>query len=280
MVKTGPIENHRFREEGAMVYPVYSRRSRGLSVGINLFPGSKACSFDCLYCEVFPFKNDIEFSFEIMESGLRRVLGEAAERGETVRDICFSGNGEPTLSPHFIQAAEACLRIRDELVPAADLVVISNGTGLLNGDAIHTSSDVFAFLRDAAGGVPHLKLWLKLDTGTEGWYRQMNRSAMPFADLTAKIREFAACAPLIIQTILCAVAGNPPPPEDAAAWEALVLDLPPGLMAVQLYGKARPPPQDPLASALPDAFLEDRAASLREKFRLKFPEPPPVEVFP
>jgi histidinol dehydrogenase len=273
MVKTGPIENHRFREEGAMVYPVYSRRSRGLSVGINLFPGSKACSFDCPYCEVFPFKNDIDFSLEIMESGLRRVLDEAARRGETVRDICFSGNGEPTLSPHFIPAAEACLRIRDEVVPAADLVVISNGTGLLD-------TTVFAFLRNAAGGAPHLKLWLKLDAGTEGWYRQMNRSAVPFAELTAKIREFAACAPFIIQTMLCAVDGNPPPPEDAAAWKSLVLELLPGLAAVQLYGKARPAPQDPLASALPAAFLEDRAASLREKLRLKFPEPPPVEVFP
>ncbi|GHV60693.1 radical SAM protein [Spirochaetia bacterium] len=256
-----------------MVYPVYSRRSRGLSVGVNLFPGGKVCSFDCPYCEVFPFKNDIEFSLKTMESGLRRVLDEAAQRGETVRDICFSGNGEPTMSPHFIQAAEAALRIRDEGAPAADLVVISNGAGLLNGA-------VFTFLRNAARGAAHLRLWLKLDAGTEGWYRQMDRSALPFADLIAKIREFAASAPFVIQTMICAVEGNAPPPDDAAAWEALVLDLPPGLTAVQLYGKARPAPEDPLASALPAAFLEERAASLGEKFRQKFPSPPPVEVFP
>jgi histidinol dehydrogenase len=200
-------------------------------------------------------------------------LDEAAQRGEVVRDICFSGNGEPTISPYVIPAVEAALRIRDEAVPAADLVVISNGTGLLDGA-------VFAFLRDAARGAPHLKLWLKLDAGTEGWYAQMDRSAVPFADLTAKIREFAASAPLIIQTMICAVDGKAPPPEDAAAWEALVLELLPGLTAVQLYGKVRPAPEDPRASALPAAFLEARAASLREKLRLRFPEPPPVEVFP
>lgn len=33
------------------VYPVISRRSGGLSVGINLNP-DKVCNFDCVYCEV------------------------------------------------------------------------------------------------------------------------------------------------------------------------------------------------------------------------------------
>jgi histidinol dehydrogenase len=220
---------------------------------------------------VFPFNNDIDFSVEAMERGLRRIL-TGVTAGE-VRDICFSGNGEPTLSPDFIRATEACLRIRNELVPTADLVVISNGTGLLD-------AAVFEFLRAGASGAPHLKLWLKLDAGTEGWYAQMDRSAVPFADLTTKIREFAACAPVVIQTMICAVNGKAPPPEEEAAWEALLLELSPGLSAVQLYGKARPAPDDPLSSALPAAFLEERAASLREKFRLKFSSPPPVEVFP
>src|SRR5213593_1476580 len=33
------------------VYPVISRRARGLSIGINLNP-DKVCNFDCVYCEV------------------------------------------------------------------------------------------------------------------------------------------------------------------------------------------------------------------------------------
>src|SRR3954467_15145571 len=31
------------------VYPVISRRSKGLSIGVNLNP-DKVCNFDCIYC--------------------------------------------------------------------------------------------------------------------------------------------------------------------------------------------------------------------------------------
>ena len=33
------------------VYPVISRRSKGLSIGVNLNP-ERTCSFDCVYCQV------------------------------------------------------------------------------------------------------------------------------------------------------------------------------------------------------------------------------------
>jgi histidinol dehydrogenase len=292
-VEIGSVADHRRREGGALVYPVYSRRSRGLSVGINLFPDRKVCSFDCPYCEVFPFGTDLRFSTEIMAEALVPVLRGAAERGTAVRDICFSGNGEPTMSPHFTEALEAAARIRRELVPRSALVLITNGTGLLR-------EDMFEFLRRAAGGPLGLNIWLKLDAGTEDWYAQMDRSAVPFPRLTAGIRDFAAAAPVTIQTMLCAVGGKAPPPEEAAAWTALVADLalaadrgaaippqsgnprPPALMGVQLYGKARPAPEDPLAEALPPAFLEERAALLRSALAALPGErrPVPVEVFP
>ena len=32
-------------------YPVISRRSKGVSLGVNLNP-NKVCNFDCVYCEV------------------------------------------------------------------------------------------------------------------------------------------------------------------------------------------------------------------------------------
>ncbi|MDR2028782.1 MAG: radical SAM protein [Treponema sp.] len=294
----GSVENHRRREEGAMVYPVYSRRSGGLSVGINLFPDAKVCSFDCPYCEVFPFKTDIVFSLKTMEGALRRVLAEAAARDRPVRDICFSGNGEPTLSPHFPEALEAAARIRDALVPAAALVLITNGTGLLE-------DRTFDLLRRAASGPMALSVWLKLDAGTEAWYAQIDRSSLPLTLLTTRIREFTGAAPYTIQTMLCAVQRMPPPVEEARAWEALVLDLAavnkppagvpgnggaarrgkPGLRKVQIYGKARPSPRDPLTAALPAAFLESRAASLKKALEaadLRDPAggPIPVEVFP
>jgi histidinol dehydrogenase len=285
-LRAGPVEDHRGREGGALVYPVYSRRSRGLSVGINLFPDQKVCSFDCPYCEVFPFKRDLRFSLELMEEALRAALTAAAAGEIPVRDICFSGNGESTLSPHFRRALEAAARIRDAEVPAAELVLITNGTGLLD-------AGTFDFLREAATGPRRLRIWLKLDAGTPAWYAAMDRPRVSFEALTAKIREFAGLAPVIIQTMLCAVKGSPPPPEEEAAWVRLVASIAqagrpggeasgvspgisPGVQAVQIYGKARPAPEDPLTEALHPALLENRAALLRSALGTAIP----VEVFP
>ena len=275
----GPVENHRGREGGAMVYPVYSRRSKGLSVGINLFPDRKVCSFDCPYCEVFPFHSDRAFSLPVMEEALEGVLVEAAEQGIPVRDICFSGNGEPSLSPDFREALEAAGRIRERSVPEAALVVITNGTGLLN-------ERTFAFMRDAALGGMKLNIWLKLDAGTPAWYEAMDRSAVPYDALIGRIRQFARCAPVTLQTMICALRGKAPPEEEEAAWVRLAAELAgsgesgvdrrSGVRAVQIYGKARPAPEDPLAEALPEAVLERRAAALRAVIGTAVP----VEVFP
>jgi histidinol dehydrogenase len=289
----GPVENHRRREEGVLVYPVYSRRSKGLSVGINLFPDRKVCSFDCPYCEVFPFQGGGAFSLEQMEAELHPVLREAGERGLIVKDLCFSGNGEPAMSPAFTAALERAARIRDALAPGAALVLITNGTGLLR-------AETFEFLRRGAADWA-LQIWLKLDAGTEEWYRRINSAAVPFEALTGKIRDFVRAAPVIIQTLVCTVNGGPPPDSEAAAWDKLALELaaapapaagenvpggvPPGVRGFQIYGKARPAPGDPLAEALPPAFLENRAASLRAALKAAGIKAPggteiPVDVFP
>ena len=44
------LHERRF-EANRFVYPVISRRSAGLSIGVNLNP-DKICNFDCIYCQV------------------------------------------------------------------------------------------------------------------------------------------------------------------------------------------------------------------------------------
>jgi len=270
-----PINNHREREKGFLVYPVYSRRSRGLSVGINLFPDQKSCPFDCPYCEVFPFSSNAEFSLEQMENELRAAISAAQKQNIPVRDICFSGNGEPTLSPAFGNALKLAGDVRAQMAPSAELVVITNGAGLLQ-------PGIFSLLKDAASSLP-LNIWLKLDAGTQEWYQKVNRSNIPFEKLIAKIKEFASLAPFTIQTMLCAVEGSGPPHDEARAWEALVCELAvttqEHIRKVQIYGKARPAPEDPLASSLPASYLEERAASLSRAFLEKNIKIP-VEVYP
>lgn len=293
-----PIGDHRLdREAGAIIYPVLSRRSRGLSVGINLFPSRKVCSFDCPYCEVHPFHTDLAFSLQAMERGLRDLaeLLHFNHAPDTVQDLSFSGSGEPTMHPDFDKALTLAARLRNELFPTSSLVLITNGSGLLN-------QALADFLAQAARGeTPGMRgisealhIWLKLDAGTDGWYKKINRSPIPFDMLNEAIEAFARRAPFIIQTMICKIDGQLPPPEEVAAWEAnigrLVALAGPsenrllepgspiqrGPQAVQLYGKARPAPEDPKAEPADETYLAERRASLLEALA---PYSLPVEVF-
>jgi histidinol dehydrogenase len=274
-----PVEDHRAdREAGAIVYPVYSRRSNGLSIGVNLFPDRKICSFDCPYCEVFPFGTDIRFSLQAMERGLRSAIAGAASEEMGVKDICFSGNGEPTLSPDLAAALEAASRLRDELASEAALVVITNGSML--GDPAVAGLLRRACATRGEGGFD-LDLWVKLDAGSRSWYDAIDRGSPPFDTLIEGIEGFVASSRVTIQTMLCAVAGSPPPEEEEKAWLALALRLARtgNVRRFQLYGKARPAPRDPGAEALDVEYLEKRAAALRSALGGGELEVP-VQVFP
>jgi histidinol dehydrogenase len=227
-------------------------------MGINLFPSGKQCSFDCPYCEVFPFSANAGFSLQQMEEDLRAALSAALEQNISVKDICFSGNGEPSLSPDFPAALKLAARVRSETVPAAELVLITNGSGLLE-------PEIFALLRNAVSSF-NLNIWLKLDAGTPEWYAKINRSDIPFDTLIERICEFAALVPVTIQTMLCAFNGSPPPLKEALAWEELIVKLATaGLREIHLYGKARPSPEDPKTAPLPLSYIKERAAALRRK---------------
>ena len=253
-------------KSGTLVYPVYSRRSRGLSMGINLFPNRKVCSFDCPYCEVFPFPPMAEFNIKKMEADLLLAIADAQGQNIIIKDICFSGNGEPSLSPYFQEALEKAFHIRNAVAPDAELVLISNGSGLLH-------KSIFDLLVNKAQA--DLSIWLKIDAGTEEWFKKINRpQGCDFTLLLNRIRDFSAVAPFIVQTMICKVQGLPPPQDEEEAWLKLIKELaaPGKLRLVQIYGKARPSPEDPLAEALDLSFLEKRARAL--------PPTIPVELFP
>ncbi|MDR1220468.1 MAG: hypothetical protein LBK73_12785 [Treponema sp.] len=253
-----PVENHRNREDGSLVYPVYSRRSGGLSIGINLFPDKKTCSFDCPYCEIFPFTTTTKFTVKTLKDELTHAVNNARRRAVPIRDICFSGNGEPTLSPHFEKALEAARDIQKKTAPEAKLVAITCGAGLFQGE-------VFSCLQNAAASCD-LDVWLKLDAGGEAWYRAINRSAIPFDKLIAKIKEFVGVSPATLQTMLCSIGGTLPSDAEETAWNDLALELAKtgNVKQFQLYGKARPSSEDPFAEAAPASYLEKRAKILGE----------------
>ena len=117
------VQDHtRVFQDLVYVYPVISRRSRGLSIGINLNP-DKRCNFDCVYCEVdrrtpgraetvnLPQLRD-ELAWLVryaLEGGLatQPKFNEVPAMTRVVRDLAFSGDGEPTMVPNFDECVRA-----------------------------------------------------------------------------------------------------------------------------------------------------------------------------
>src|SRR5438067_13876588 len=98
------------------VYPVVSRRSRGVSVGLNLNP-DKVCNFDCVYCQVDRttpgptdtvnvdrLREELEDMLDLVQTGRLFDHERFCDTPQVLRrlnDIAFSGDGEPTTCPEF-----------------------------------------------------------------------------------------------------------------------------------------------------------------------------------
>lgn len=266
------ISSHdRGEGQSALVYPVLSRRSGGLSVGINLFPDAKRCSFDCPYCEVRPFSGKGSFSPEKLAAGLD-VFFETDYPGAwaptPVKDLCLSGNGEPTLSPFLGEALELCASARGKfsfLAGTADIVVITNSTGFLR-------DEVSATLR-RFGEREGIKIWAKLDAGTQARFARISRSPFLLEDIVGAIGRFARFTPIIVQTMLCGLRGRLPDSAEADAYASrlnAMLDLGARIDAVHFYTVAREPLES-WASPIPDEEIGIFMGRVAERLALPLP---------
>jgi histidinol dehydrogenase len=254
---------------------VLSRRSGGLSLGVNLFPDAKVCAFDCPYCEVFlPSDTRLGPGFGSC-AGSRRIpidalegalegfldLGYLAEWApERIRDICISGNGEPTMSPSLEDALDLCARIRRsraKFLGSTALVLITNSTGFMDPS---TSAVLERACRDEG-----LVVWAKLDAGSEASFRLMSGTDIGLSRIAGGLLSFARRAPVVIQTMLCEIDSAEPSEDDVADYAGLLSRLAAEgarINEVQLYTFSRPSPGG-RCSSLPDEFLVRAAAAVR-----------------
>ncbi len=253
------------------VYPVVSRRAGGVSVGINLNPDN-ACNWHCAYCQVPGLVRGAapEIDLAQLEGELRQFLGELLHgsfmaehvppEAQVIRDIAFSGNGEPTSSKAFATIVERVVAIRDEVgLAAVPIRLITNGS-LADRPYVQTALRSLA----AAGG----EVWFKLDGGRAEDIARING-----VDLApeAHARRLALCAslcPTWVQTCMFRWDGAPPSDAMIAAYLAILDSADTtALKGVHLYGLARPSLQ-PEASHLqrlsPDE-LEQIARRIKEK---------------
>jgi len=264
--------------QAVYVYTVLSRRSGGVSLGINLNPNN-ACNWACVYCQVpglqrggpppvdlFRLEEELRGSLAAMLDGdfLRR---EAPAEAQVLKDVAFSGNGEPTSAAEFSGAVAVTVRVMEEfgLLPRVPLRLITNGS-LLHRAAVREGISRLA----AAGG----EVWFKLDRATRAGISAINRARLSPESVEKKLRACCALAPTWIQSCWFAIDGKAPD----AAEENAYLDFLAGIFGgmrvpeagkirgVHLYGLARPSFQDKAKrlSALPVETLELFGQRLRD----------------
>lgn len=271
------LDHRRSWDDFYYVYPVISRRSKGVSIGINLNPDKK-CNFDCVYCEVdrktpariqqvnlHILNHELRAMIEIWRTGQlfeREPFSSTPQEWRRLNDIAFSGDGEPTTCPVFAEVVEIADTVRKELLsPEVKLVLITDSACL-------DRPQVKQGLKQMHQG--GYEVWAKLDAGTETYYKTVNRSHIPFARILKNIKETSQWLPLTIQSLFFQVHGQSPTDEEINAYcDRLqeILDAGGQIRGLQLYTIARPTPE-PWATALTDSQLDHIAALVRARIPL------------
>lgn len=281
----GTSDHRRQWRECRYVYPVIARRSKGLSIGVNLNP-EKVCNFGCVYCQIDRrTPRDLSgVDIAVLRRELRYALLEALSGNlweedrfadvpdelRRVNDIAFSGDGEPTCLPNFDAAVRAAVSAKEEFGREdIKLVLITNASRL---DAPQVRRILPQF--DRHNG----EIWAKLDAGTDEFFQRVNR---PYPVITLRhvlenIRGVARERPVVIQSMFFRLEGAEPPDSEIDAYTRHlreIVDSGGRIKLIQLYTIARPP-----ASATAAALPDDRLDALADRVRAALPDVP-VEVY-
>lgn len=252
------------------IYPVVSRRAGGVSIGINLNVNN-ACNWRCIYCNVPELSRGSPppIELDVLEHELRTFLNDVLhgdfmqlhvhEADRQLKDIAFSGNGEPTSAKEFPQVLELVEKVLKEfgLLGRIKVRLITNGS-LMDKPVV---LDSMRHLEKCNGEV-----WFKVDAGTkEGIARINDVNLNPQSHIQRLVNCAKAC-PTFIQTCMFELDGKPPSEEDIAAYLALVSQVKHVIQGVHLYGLARQSlqPEASRLTRLSAEWLEAVAARIRQ----------------
>lgn len=267
------IDNHDRDLAGlTYVYPVLSRRAGGVSIGVNLNPNN-ACNWHCAYCQVPNLVRgkapDIDLG--LLEAELRAFLHalvhgdwlacNAPEGLRVIRDIAFSGNGEPTSATVFPEAIALVVRLHGEFALGGEVALrlITNGS-LLAQPRVQDGIRLLA----AGGG----EVWFKVDAGEVAAIERINGVRLAPQTIARHLAICADLCPTWVQTCMFRWEGSLPTTEDVDAYlDVLVGAGIERLRGVLLYGIARPSlqPEAVHLSALSAGELDAIAERIKQK---------------
>ena len=233
------------------IYPVISRRSGGLSIGIN-FNTNNACNWRCIYCQVpgLTLGTAPELDFDLLAAELAGFLqdvlhGSFYDRFQlepemrVIKDIAISGNGEPTSVKEFTKA----MTIITQVVEQANIVEPFQYVLITNGSLIH-KPEVQAGLKlfDQYNG----QLWFKLDSATDAGRDVINHAGLSLQRQMENLISSAKLCSTWVQSCMLNYADRQDvglnSEQEQVAYLALIENIvqQASLQGVMLYSLARP----------------------------------------
>lgn len=226
------------------IYSVISRRAGGLSIGINLNVNN-ACNWQCIYCEIpnLTRGSPPPIELDVLENELRLFLhdiihGDYMDRNVAIedrhlKDIAFSGNGEPTSAAEFPQVILIVKKILQEF----DLLHKIKIRLITNGSLMHEASVLksIEMLEEINGEV-----WFKVDAATEETIKTVNQVNLKPNQILERLLNTANICPTFVQTCIFMIDGKSPDDKDIDAYIELINKAKKIIKGVHLYGLARP----------------------------------------
>ncbi|MDC0423038.1 radical SAM protein [Methylophilaceae bacterium] len=271
--KLSAINHDRRIFKGKYIYPVVSRRADGLSIGINLNTNS-ACNWQCIYCEVPDLKRgkpepiDLALLREELIYWLNQVihhdfLGKHTEPGTLLRDIAFSGNGEPTAAKEFGEAIKIVMEQIEnfKLKNKITIRLITNGSYLDRPSTQKAWEQLQNLNRE---------IWFKIDAIDPVESKRINQINISTKSVISNLQSSIKISPTIIQTCILKINNELPSIQTINHYINFLKPFESNLKAIHLYSLARPTEQK--SSDLIERLSNDELNSVADNIKqLKVP---------
>lgn len=147
--------------------PVASRRM-GESIGINLLPYHKVCSYNCIYCDVgftsFNEKKYISYKelCDLFLNDLQNIYAKYKDGAIKIDYFTFCGNGENWEHPDFKEIYEFIVKKLNKHFPNIPTAILTNGNGLSDKEYLEIINQIDLN-------------FIKLDAGDKETFLKINR---------------------------------------------------------------------------------------------------------
>ncbi|MFW9945799.1 MAG: hypothetical protein ACFFDX_03105 [Candidatus Odinarchaeota archaeon] len=117
-------------------YGPYPSRRLGLSLGVDILPKQKLCTFNCVYCEIGLTANLVSPNYRISlppSSDFRKELIDILKYFPHLNSITFGYNGEPTLNENLLDFYTITKDVRETMMWTGDkpkITIFTNSSTL------------------------------------------------------------------------------------------------------------------------------------------------------